>query len=133
MTPLTALLWFAAWTLFLIVLVLIYRSGKILGGTPANAWTRGQAIEDPPVVKRIADAHLNCLENLPIFAVLVLVAASQGKTALLIPLAGYVLYARLLQSITHIIGTRPLLVTVRATFWIIQIILFAWMFKDLLS
>lgn len=133
MTPMTALLWFTAWTLFLVVLVLLYRSPKILTGTPANAWTRGGGMEDPAIIKRITDAHLNCLENLPIFAVLVLAAAAQSKTATVAPFAVYVLYARLAQSITHMIGTQPLLVMLRATFWVIQIVLFVLMFKGLLA
>ncbi len=133
MTPMTALLWFAAWTLFLVVLVLLYRGPKILGGTPANAWTRGGGMEDPAIIKRISDAHLNCLENLPIFAVLVLAAASLDKTAVIGSLAAYVLYARVAQSVTHMIGTQPLLVMLRAAFWVIQIVLFVLMFKGLLA
>lgn len=133
MTSMVALLGFAAWTLFLVILVLLYRGPRILTGTPANAWTRGKAIEDPPVMKRIADAHLNSLENLPIFAVLVLVAASMGKDAVVAPLAAYVLYARIAQSVVHIIGTQPMLVMVRALFWVIQIVIFVLMFKGLLA
>lgn len=133
MTPMTALLWFTAWTLFLVVLVLLYRGVKIISGTPANAWTRGGGMEDPAIIKRLTDAHLNCLENLPIFAVLVLAAASLDKTATIAPVAAYILYARLAQSVTHLVGTQPMLVTLRGTFWVIQIILFALMFKGLLA
>ena len=133
MTPMTALLAFTAWTLFLVVLVLLYRGPRILTGTPITAWTRGDSMTDPGIIKRITDAHLNCLENLPIFAVLVLAAASTGKLAVVAPFAAYVFYARIGQSVVHMIGIQPLLVTVRATFWVIQIVLFVLMFKGLLA
>lgn len=131
MTSMTALLAFAAWTLLLIVLVLAYRSVKILSGTPANSWTRGKATEDPGWVIRLSHAHLNCLENLPIFAVLVLVAGFEGKAASIAVLASIVFYARVVQSVVHAIGTSAKLVTIRGTFWILQIILFAIMFYKL--
>lgn len=130
-TSMNALLGFAAWTLLLVVLVLLYRGAKILGGTRADSWTRGRAIEDPPVIARIAHAHLNALENLPIFAVLVLVAAAQGKTAAIATLAPWVLYARIVQSLVHVIGVNHWLVQLRAVFWVIQIVLFAIMFARL--
>lgn len=131
MTSMTALLAFAAWTLLLVVLVLAYRSMKILSGTPANSWTRGKACEDPGLVDRLSHAHLNCLENLPIFAALVLVAGVEGQGASIAVLATLVFYARVIQSVVHAIGTSAKLVTVRGTFWIIQIILFAIMFYKL--
>lgn len=131
MTPMNALLAFAAWTLLLVLLVLSYRSVKILTGTPADSWTRGKAIADPGWVTRITHAHLNCLENLPIFAALVLVAGVEGKTASIMVIAQVVFYARVVQTIVHMIGVSHWLVNIRGTFWIIQIIVFAIMFARL--
>ncbi|TAM12822.1 MAG: MAPEG family protein [Nevskiaceae bacterium] len=131
MTPMTALLAFAAWTLLLVALVLAYRSVRILSGTPADAWTRGKPSIDPGFVVRLTHAHLNCLENLPIFAVIVLVAGAQDKLPVIGALAAWVFYARVVQSCVHLVGVNPLLVTVRGTFWIIQIVLFAVMFARL--
>lgn len=131
MTPMTALLAFAAWTLLLVVLVLAYRSVRILGGVPANAWTRGKATADPEWVTRLTHAHLNCLENLPIFAVIVLVAGVEDKTAAIAALAPWVFYARVVQSCVHLVGVNAPLVTVRGTFWIAQVVLFAVMFARL--
>jgi uncharacterized MAPEG superfamily protein len=49
---------------------------------PINHWPRGnKPADDAPFVKRLEDAHANCLENLPVFAVIVLVAAALGRLA----------------------------------------------------
>lgn len=133
MSAMTALIGFAAWTLALVMLVLLWRGIEILRGKPANSWGRGTAIESPGLVKRIEHAHLNCLENLPIFAVLVLAATAIGKTTVVEAVACWVLYARIAQSIVHLIGVSPILVTLRATFWIAQLGLFVYMFWSLLA
>ncbi|MDB5987356.1 MAG: hypothetical protein JWR16_2409 [Nevskia sp.] len=133
MTPITALIGFTAWTLLLVLVVFGYRGIRVLSGTPINAWPRGAALADPAFVKRVSDAHINCLENLPIFAVIVLSAAALSKLPAIALLAPYVLYARLGQSLTHLIGTSVPLVMIRATFWAIQLVLFVLMFKELLT
>lgn len=133
MNAITALLLFAAWTLLLVILVFLYRGVRVLGGTAINSWPRGKDAGDLPIIKRITDAHANSLENLPIFAVLVLAAAATAKSAAIDPYGVYVLYARLGQSITHLIGTSAPLVTIRATFWAIQLVLFGLMFVKLLA
>jgi uncharacterized MAPEG superfamily protein len=131
---LTALVLFAALTLLVMFLAVNYRVLKILTGTPADSWTRGaQKNADPAWVTRLCHAHANCLESLPIFAVLVLVATVIGKSQIAEPLAAYVLYARVAQVITHAIGVNHWLVLLRATFFTIQVVLFAIMFVRLLA
>lgn len=133
MHPTYALLMFAGWTFLLVVAVFAYRGLRVLGGTAINAWPRGNRnAEDPALITRIADAHANCLENLPIFAVLVLGAVALGKSPAIDSVAPVVFWARVAQSVTHMIGTSKLLVTIRATFWAIQLVAFAIMFADLL-
>lgn len=133
MTSMTALLGFTAWTLLMVILVLGYRGTRILAGAPINNWPRGKAdTGDAAFAKRVSDAHANCLENLPIFAVLVLAAAALGKDAAVSSLAPIVLYARLGQSTAHLIGTSQPLVLVRALCWGVQVILFLLMLKGLL-
>ena len=134
MTALQTLLGFAAWTLLLIAGVFLYRGMRFLTGTPINHWPRGnKPADDAPFVKRLEDAHANCLENLPLFAVIVLVAAAMGRLADIQALAPWVLYARIGQSLAHLSGTGPLNVFVRATFWTVQLALFGWMLVRLMA
>lgn len=134
MTPIQVLLGFAAWTLLLIAGVFLYRGMRFLTGTPINHWPRGnKPADDAPFVKRLEDAHANCLENLPVFAVIVLVAAALGRLADIQALAPWVLYARMGQSLAHLSGTGPVNVFVRASFWSVQLALFGWMLVKLLA
>jgi uncharacterized MAPEG superfamily protein len=133
MSPIQALMGFGAWMLFLLVLSISWRAPKLLLGAPMDSWTRGKDFKTPPVFKRATDAHLNCMENLPIFTVLVLSASAMGKLDLLAPYAAYVFYARVAQSAIHLVGVNHWLVLARFAFWAPQIGLFAFMFWQLLS
>lgn len=134
MTALQALVGFGLWTLALVTLVFLYRGLRFLKGTPINNWPRGnKPADDAPFVKRAEDAHANCLENLPVFAVIVLAAAAMDKSGTVNTLAPFVLYARIGQSLAHLWGTGPLQVFVRASFWSVQLGLCLWMAACLLG
>lgn len=133
MTPsLIAVTLFAGWAVLLIAILFVYRLIRVLGGKPVNAWTRGNPVDDAPFIVRVSHAHLNTLENLPVFAAIVLAGILSGQGAALDPLAPWVFYARIAQTATHLIGTTPALVLVRATFFGVQFILFIVMLFTLL-
>jgi uncharacterized MAPEG superfamily protein len=134
MTGITALLLFTVWTLVLMFAYVGYRVALVLAmKKPANSWGRGQATDDPPFVTRAQHAHLNCLENLPVFAAIVLAGVALGKSGVVDQVAAFVLYARLAQSIVHLIGTSHWLVFARANFLVIQAALFLYMIWGLLN
>ncbi len=134
MTAIQSLMGFAAWTLLLVMLVFAYRGGRILAGMPINNWPRSRKPrDDAPLVQRMEDAHANCLENLPIFAVIVLAAAALGKLGAVEALAPVVLVARIGQSAVHLWGVGPLQVLLRASFWAAQLVLFVWMLFRLVT
>jgi uncharacterized MAPEG superfamily protein len=134
MTALQALLGFAAWTVLLVAGVFLYRGLRFVTGTPINNWPRSaKPANDAALVKRMEDAHANCLENLPVFAVIVLAAAAMGRLESIAALAPFVLYARIGQSIVHLVGVGQAHVLVRATFWSVQLGLFIWMLVKLLA
>ncbi len=134
MSAIHALLGFTAWTLLLIATVFVYRALRFLGGTPINHWPRREKpADDAPIIGRIEDAHANCLENLPAFAVIVLAAFSLGRVDAVSALAPYVLYARFAQTAAHLSGVGPLNVLVRSTFWSAQLLLMLWMLVKLFA
>lgn len=134
MTAIQALLGFAAWTALLVLGVFLYRGLRFVTGTPINHWPRGaKPANDAAFVKRLEDAHANCLENLPVFAVIVLGAAATGRLDVISALAPWVLYARIAQSLTHLTGVGQLQVLARASFWSIQLGLMLWMLFKLLA
>ena len=134
MTAIQALLGFTAWTALLVLGVFLYRGLRFVTGTPINHWPRGaKPASDAAFVKRLEDAHANCLENLPVFAVIVLGAAATGRLDVISTLAPWVLYARIAQSLTHLTGVGQLQVLVRASFWSVQLGLMLWMLFKLLA
>lgn len=134
MTAIQALLGFAAWTLALVITVFLYRGLRFLGGTPINHWPRkAKPADDAAVIGRLEDAHANCLENLPVFAVIVLVAAATGRLDAINALAPWVLYARIGQSAVHLSGVGAIQVFLRATFWAAQLVLMVWMMVKLVD
>jgi uncharacterized MAPEG superfamily protein len=133
MTGITALLLFAAWTLVLMFIYVNYRVVLTLTlKKAANSWGRAAADSDPPFVQRAHHAHLNAVENLPVFAAIVLAASALGKAPVVDAVAAWVLYLRLAQSVTHLIGTTALLVFIRANFFLLQALLYCYMIWGLL-
>jgi len=134
MTAITALLLFAAWTLVLMFTYVGYRVALVLAmKKPANSWGRDDKADDPAFITRAKHAHLNCLENLPVFAAIVLAAAALGKSPVVDQVAMWVLVARLAQSAVHLIGVNHWLVFIRANFLLVQAALFAYMIWGLLQ
>lgn len=131
---LLSLIGFAAWTLALAAIVVSYRTMLVLSGRhPANSWTRGAAIPSPGLITRMEHAHLNCIENLPVFAVVILAAVAMNQAAAVAMLAPWVLAARVAQSVTHLIGVSHWLVFVRASFYTVQLALMFWMMIQLVQ
>lgn len=134
MTAFTAVLLYAAWTLLLpVVYAGSIRVPLIASGRKrADHWERGKPADDPPALMRAKNAHMNCVENFAMFAAVVFVAALTGRTALVEGVAAYVLYARLAQSIVHIIGTSLPLIALRGLFYFVQVALILYMIARLL-
>lgn len=127
-TSLLSLLGFTAWTLLLVLGVVLYRSVMVLvGRRRANAWSRTQPSQDPELLQRMSHAHANCLENLPLFAAVILTAAVTGKLALTDPLAGVYLALRIGQSAVHLTGTSHWQVSIRFAFFLPQLLILGWM------
>ena len=123
-TPLLCLLFFALWTVALVLFVIgAYRVGEILTGQRRiDSFPADQAHEGPGWYQRALRAHLNCVENLPVFGAVVLVGElSGGASSLAELLAPVYLGARVLQTLTHICSVSPAAITLRFIFFVIQL------------
>jgi uncharacterized MAPEG superfamily protein len=133
MSGITALLLFAAWTLILMFIYVNYRVLLTMTGKkPANSWPRGVPNDDPPFISRVQNAHLNAVENLPVFVAIVVGAYALEKVAVVDAVGAYVLYLRLAQSTIHMISISAAAVFVRAIFFTLQALLFLYMIWQLL-
>ncbi len=129
----TAVLYYAAWTLALALLYALPRVPQVLtGAKSADAWARGNAPVDPPILVRAHHAHLNALENFPVFAGVVAMALLMSRAPVVDALAAYVFYARVAQSLIHLVGTSFILVLIRATLFLTQVALVGFMIWQLL-
>ena len=117
-----ALLCFAIWTLAMVFVFGSWRvSQVVLRGAHPAAFPHGGS-EGPGWVQRAHRAHLNCVENLPVFATLVLIGA---VIALDDPIFEYAAAAvvplRMGQSVTHISSGRGRAVQLRFSFFLGQL------------
>ena len=115
-----ALTGFIAWTLFLLVLMEGIRSKLVLTkALRANGFTPDNA-NLSPFMQRLARAHANCLEGLPIFGGLMLVALTTNRASVTDPLALALLSARIVQSSIHLSSLSALAVTLRFSAFAVQ-------------
>ncbi len=119
-TTLLALLGFLSWTLCLLVLMEVMRSKLVLTReVPANGFSPDNAGLSP-FMQRLARAHANCIEGLPLFGGFMVLAVVAGKSHVTDPLAYILLAARIIQSLVHLASTSPMAVTARFTAFAVQ-------------
>ena len=111
---------FLAWTLLLLVVMEVLRSHLVITGrirsngiTPDNAGLS-------PFMRRLARAHANCIEGLPVFGGLLLVALVTGRTEVTDALAPWLLGARIVQSGIHLASTSATAVNARFAAFAVQ-------------
>jgi uncharacterized MAPEG superfamily protein len=116
-----ALIGYAAWTLLLLVAIILFRTVLVLkNGYASNSFAPwGEDVS--PFSARLCRAHANCYENLAVFAALILLAMVTGHGEITDPLARWVLAARVAQSVVHLISTSEMAVNVRVTFLLVQL------------
>lgn len=118
---LTALTGFIAWTLFLLVVMEVIRSKLVVTkAIPANGFQPDNS-NLGPFMQRLARAHANCLEGIPVFGGLMLVAAVADRSAVTDPLAFTLLGARILQSTIHLASLSEVAVTLRFLAFAVQV------------
>jgi uncharacterized MAPEG superfamily protein len=122
-TPLWCLLGFVAWTLILLGLVGVARVSQVVAGRAKPTDFPAGVPHGSDAYWRLNRAHLNCIENLPVFGSLVLIATVAGiRSATLDTLARVVLGARVGQSLTHLSSGGVVAVNVRFAFFLAQIV-----------
>lgn len=115
-----ALIGFIAWALALLVLMETIRTYLVIAGkVAANAFNPNND-NLSPFMRRLARAHANCIEGLPIFGGMLAVAVMLNKTAVTDGLALWFLGARVAQSIIHLLSTSAAAVSARFTAFAIQ-------------
>jgi uncharacterized MAPEG superfamily protein len=122
--PVWMLLGFATWTIVLLASTIgIYRWFNIFAGRASvNGFSADQP-EGADWYKRAMRAHANCIENLPVFAAIVLALHVSGSGG---PVADFasigILASRVLQSLVHVcLVQTSSVVAVRFSFLLVQL------------
>lgn len=128
--PVWVLLAFAAWTvLVLFVTVGIYRWRRILTGRATVREWRADEAQGNSRYQRAMRAHMNCVENLPVYGAIVVAMLATGVTSPVLDVLALVLLgARVLQTTVHVVfeQTEPI-ATLRFTFYAVQMASMIWM------
>ena len=125
--PMWMLLGFATWTLLLLMATVgVYRWVKILFSNAPIASFLSDQIEGEDWYRRGTRAHANCVENLPVFGVIVFVMSAVGVTGPAVnSLCTIVLIARVCQSLVHVSHVQTdAFVAVRFSFFSVQLVCF---------
>ena len=124
-TPVAVLLAFAAWTIATLTAATgWYRWSRILTGRAGIHEFEGGARQPTGWSQRAHRAHANCLENLPLYTVVVVAIVATGAShPALDPLALTLIAARVGQTLTHIVFEQTArAVSVRFSFFLVQIV-----------
>jgi hypothetical protein len=128
--PLYVLLIFAMWTLAVLMAGIgIRRWALILSGRAQLTDFPADQPHGGPAYRRAVRAHANCVENLPVYGAIVLVAfAAHADTPRLDALAVVFIAARVCQTLTHTLFTETnTTVMIRFLFFLTQIVCMVWM------
>ena len=124
MTPTAhALVGFISLALFLLVLMEAIRCALVLQGKIAANRFAPDNSGLSPFMQRLARAHANCVEGLPIFGGLLVFAIVTSKTAATDPTAYLFLAARIFQSTIHLLSTSVMAVNIRFAAFAVQMAL----------
>ncbi len=117
-TSLYCLVGWCAWALLLVLAIGLARVTQVLTGKKRPNEFPSGVPHGSDMYWRLNRAHMNCIENLPIFAALVLVAALAHVNVG--GLAELALAARVVQSLAHVSSGRSLVVNLRFTAFLAQ-------------
>lgn len=110
-----------AWALALLVLMEALRARLVVLGRVASTGFRPDNANLSPFMQRLTRAHANCIEGLPIFGGLLIVALVTGRSELTDGLAWWLLAARIVQSSIHLASTTLWAVNARFTAFVVQL------------
>ena len=135
-TPEWTVVAFAAWTLLILIFGIgMRRLTLIFAGEAAFTSFPGDTTHGDVAYRRVVRAHANCVENLPVYSAVVLVA----ETARLVPpymdeLALMFMLCRIVQSSIHMaLPETDTTVAIRFTFFSAQLVVMIWMITSVVS
>ena len=128
--PQWVLLGFAGWTLLVLFGTIgAYRWSRILTGRVRISEWQADVSQGSDWYRRAMRAHMNCIENLPVYGAIVVCATAAGVTGpVMDKLAMVILAARIAQSLVHIAAPpSDFMASVRFVLFFAQAVCMIWM------
>lgn len=120
--PLAALILFAVWALVLVLSIGAWRGGLVAAGKSAITGFPGGTQHGSDAYWRLNRAHMNTVENLPVFGSLVIAGTYlQVQDLAFQILPSLVLYARVVQSLIHVTSGTALAINLRFAAYAVQV------------
>ena len=118
---LMSLIIYISWFSAILLILGLFRSYLTLTGQKAPNSYSPTGTDVSPFSGRLCRAHANCYEFFPIAGGLLLAALATGNTMITEEYAMYLVYARILQSVVHILSTSVIAVYVRFGLFLVQV------------
>jgi uncharacterized MAPEG superfamily protein len=118
-----ALLVYATWTILILSSTVgVYRWSRILSGRASVSEWHADESQGSEWYRRAMRAHMNCVENLPVFTAIVVAAWSvRMESVAFDALAIATVSARIVQSLVHVsVEQTELIASIRFLFFFIQ-------------
>lgn len=109
-----------AWALLLLIVMEALRTRLVLTGAITGPQFRPDNANLSHFMQRLARAQANCIEGLPIFGGLLVVALLTHRTDITDGLAPWLLLARVLQSCVHLASLGVVAVNIRFFAFVVQ-------------
>ena len=111
------------WALLLLVVMELLRSRLVLAGAIAGPEFKPDNANLSPFMQRLARAQSNCVEGLPLFGGLLIVALVSGRAVVTDGLATWLLAARVVQSCAHLASLSVVAVNIRFAAFAVQLVI----------
>ncbi|MDN4503887.1 MAPEG family protein [Alteromonadaceae bacterium BrNp21-10] len=122
-TTAVSLLLYIAWTMVLVTIIFGLRSYLVLSGKRRVNSFKADGQDVSAFAERLNRAHGNSVESFVFAGGLMLFTIATNNTAVTDGLAGYVVAARIAQSLCHLVSTSALMVQARFVFFLIQVVI----------
>ena len=116
-----ALTAFISWALALLILMEILRTKLVLAKKAVVASFVPDNSNLSPFMQRLARAHANCIEGIPVFGGLMLVAIATDRASVTDSLALVLLAARITQSLIHLSSSSSTAINLRFLAFAVQV------------
>ncbi len=125
-----AIIGLASWYVAVLLLLAVFRV-YISAATRKAANTFAPDGSDVPGFgQRLVRVHANCYENIPLIVGVLLFALVTGQSAITDPTACWLLYARIAQSLVHLVSVSVPAVLVRFSLFAVQLgLLVCWLWQ----